>query len=126
MMHDLADYLRASGARPFAWGACDCCTWVCDWVVLRRGVDPAARWRGRYRTARAAHRNLKNGLVSVASESMASAGLSATDDPQPGDVGVVLTGQGQSLAIKTVTGWAGKAETGVVVAPFPVLAAWTV
>lgn len=125
-MRDLVDYLRASGSRSFVWGECDCCTWVCDWVLQRRGVDPAARWRGRYGSARGALRNLKPGLLPVVAKAMARAGLAATDDPQPGDVGVVQTAHGASLAIRATTGWAGKAETGIVVAPFPVLAAWTV
>ena len=126
MPPDLVAFLRASGARAFAWGECDCCTWACDWVLARRGVDPAARWRGRYRTALGAKRNLRRGLGVVAGEAFAVAGLQRTTDPRPGDVGVVWTPQGASLAIRTATGWAGKAETGIVVAPFETLFAWTV
>ncbi len=125
-MDALAAYLRASGARPFAWGECDCCTWACDWVLQRRGVDPAAEWRGRYRTRRGAMRNVRPGFLLVVAGAMAKAGLKTTDDPTPGDVGVVMTPQGASLAIKTPTGWAGKAEAGIVVAPFTALEAWSI
>jgi hypothetical protein len=42
--------------RPFAWGACDCCTAVCDVFEALHGFDPMAPWRGRYDGPRAAMR----------------------------------------------------------------------
>lgn len=126
MPPELVAFIRDGGARAFAWGECDCCTWACDWVLERRGVDPAFRWRGRYRTALGAKRNLRRGLLAVASDAFAESGFAVTETPKPGDVGVVETPHGPALAIKTATGWAGKADVGVVVAPFPCLAAWTV
>lgn len=125
----LADYLRAGAARPFVWDACDCCSWACAWVLLRRGVDPSAAWRGRYRTARGALRHIRRAggdLLAVASAAMADAGLVVTSSPQPGDIGVILSAQGQALALRTPTGWAAKASVGIIVAPFDSLRAWSV
>lgn len=129
LMLDLAAFLREGAARPFAWGACDCCTFACAWIERRRGVDPSAPWRGRYRSVRGALRQMRRGggdLLAVVTKAMRSAGLNETSDPQPGDVGVVRTPAGLALAIRTPLGWAGKAESGVVTAPYPCLLAWSV
>ncbi|MCW0235285.1 MAG: hypothetical protein OJJ21_16925 [Ferrovibrio sp.] len=64
--------------------------------------------------------------MDVVSRAMAAAGLAETSDPQPGDVGVVLTDMGGTLAVRTSTGWACKSERGVVVAPYELVKAWTV
>ncbi len=125
----LAEYLRAGAARPFAWDACDCCSWACGWVALQRGVDPSARWRGRYRSVRGAMLQIRRAggdLLAVTREAMAASGLAATTAPGPGDVGVVATDQGQALAIRSAAGWAVKSERGIVVAPFACLQAWSV
>ncbi|MGA0564176.1 DUF6950 family protein [Ancylobacter sp. VNQ12] len=124
----LAEFLRDGATRRFEWGVCDCCIWACSWVLARRGVDPSAPWRGRYKTARGAMRHVRKGgdFVDVVSRAMADAGLVETVYPQIGDVGVVLTPLGASLAVRTYTGWAGKSERGVVVAPYALVKAWTV
>ncbi|MBD3847112.1 hypothetical protein IED13_15490 [Bosea sp. SSUT16] len=125
----LADYLRDGAARPFAWDACDCCSWACAWVMLRRGVDPSQPWRGRYRTARGAIRQIRRAggdFLDVVSKAMAAAGLVETSEPQSGDVGLVQTPAGLALAIRTPLGWAAKAERGIAAAPFRCLRAWSV
>jgi len=55
----LAEVVRAAQARPFAWGRHDCALFVCDCVRAMCGEDPAARFRGRYRTARGAQRAIR-------------------------------------------------------------------
>lgn len=127
-MPALAAHLRAGAARAFAWGEHDCCVFACGWVKARRGVDPAARWRGRYRTAGGAARHLRRGggLDALAGRAMAEAGLGVTTRPVPGDVGLVKTAQGLALAIRTPTGWACAGPAGITVAPFAMLAAWSV
>ncbi len=47
--------LRAAETRPFAWGRHDCALFVCDCLAAMTDEDPAARFRGRYATARGAH-----------------------------------------------------------------------
>ena len=127
-MQALAAYLRAGGARSFAWGEHDCCRFALAWVLLRRGADPGVRWVGRYRTARGAALHLRRGggLLALATNAFAQAGFAKTDDPVPGDVGVVMTDLGETLAIRTSSGWACAAETGIGVAPFAMLAAWSI
>lgn len=127
-MPELAAYLRAGASRAFAWGEHDCCRFALGWVALRRGIDPGARWAGRYGTARGAARHLRRGggLLALARSAMAAAGLAATARPAAGDVGVVLTDQGPALAIRTPTGWACAGAAGIVVSRFPTLCAWRV
>ena len=124
----LADYLRAGAARPFAWDLCDCCSWACGWVLLSRGVDPSAQWRGRYRTARGAVLHLRRGggLLALASAAMAAAGLAETEQPMPGDIGVVDTVNGPALALWAGRRWACKSEGGIVIADFTPLRCWSV
>lgn len=129
LMPELAAFLREGAARPFTWGACDCCTFACAWIAHRRGVDPSRPWRGRYRSLRGALRQIRRGggdLLAVAADAMRVAGLDVTSVPQPGDVGIVRTPAGLALAIRTPLGWAGKSESGVVTAPYPCLRAWSV
>ncbi|ACL60532.1 DUF6950 family protein [Methylobacterium nodulans] len=123
----LVDHLRAGSRTPFAWGTCDCALWAADWVKARCGIDPAGGLRGRYRTAIGAGRHIRRlgGFVAQVRGLMASAGFAETREPAIGDVAVVDTPVGPALAIRTRTGWAAKAERGVICAPFPVLAAWS-
>lgn len=50
----LAELVEAYRDTPFAWGVHDCCMWAARVVQAQRGDDPAAQWRGTYRTAREA------------------------------------------------------------------------
>ncbi len=55
----LADGLAAARDRPFAWGRHDCALFACELVGAATGVDYAADFRGRYRSAAGAARLLK-------------------------------------------------------------------
>ena len=127
-MSDLAGFLRASGARPFAWGVQDCCLWGADWVRLATGRDPAAGWRGRYRTAIGAARLVtrRGGFEAHVAACLADAGLTETPDPQPGDVGVIMWPNGPVLAVRTSAGWAHKLEAGIVITGGCLIRAWSV
>lgn len=48
--HALADFIEERRATPFEWGRQDCCIFVADWVTRLTGKDPAAEWRGQYKT----------------------------------------------------------------------------
>ncbi|MBQ4840047.1 hypothetical protein J8M00_27205 [Pseudoalteromonas luteoviolacea] len=54
----LQRYLDSCEDTPFAWGKFDCCLFVADWLLVRNGVDVAAKFRGRYSTAIGAKRRL--------------------------------------------------------------------
>ncbi len=124
----LAEFLTAGAKTPFVWGEADCCLFACDWVVSQRGVDPAQQFRGRYATERQARRIIRRqgGFLAMVSAQMEAAGLAVTDDALPGDVGVVVTDQGEALAIRSRIGWAAKSPSGICAAPFMLLRAWSV
>jgi hypothetical protein len=57
----------------------------------------------------------------------AKAGLKETDDPGRGDVGLVITGSGATMAICVGNSrWAAKSQDGVCIAAFPMIIAWRV
>ncbi len=124
----LPEFLQHMGRTPFVWGETDCCLMASDWMLGKRGVDPAAPLRNRYNTMRGALRHIKRrgGFTAMVCHLMDKAGFRETSDPQPGDVGIVTSEQGVALGIKTPTGWAVKAVTGFVVAPFTHTRAWTI
>ena len=47
----LHDYLNRCSSCAFAWGEHDCALFAAGGVLAMTGVDPAATFRGRYRTA---------------------------------------------------------------------------
>lgn len=68
----LRAYMAATVGRPFAWGTHDCLMFAAGAVEAQTGVDPAARWRGKYRSQRGAEALLKrlghaDALAAVAS-----------------------------------------------------------
>lgn len=130
MNADLDTYLRASAARPFAWGDCDCSLWVADWIWQVRGIDPAAPLRGSYSGEDAAMAIIRRagGLAALAASLAERAGLRETANPRRGDIGVIWTPrQGQVMAIRNVIGWACKSRRrGIAERRFPLVKAWAV
>ncbi len=60
--------------RSFQWGVHDCCTFACDVIRDAGGVDYAAPFRGRYRSAAGAARVLRRfagGGLEAAAEKIA-------------------------------------------------------
>ncbi|MHC2020381.1 DUF6950 family protein [Methylobacterium sp. CM6247] len=124
----LAEHLRTGALEPFAWGVADCCLFPSDWILAQTGIDAAAPLRGRYRTPLGAARHIKRrgGFVRMVSDLMAAAGFLETDNPQPGDVGVIHLGDGLAFAIRTRVGWASKSLSGLGCGPFRHVVAWTI
>ncbi len=87
-------YLWRAAEEPFAWGRRDCSLFPADWVLELCGDDPAAPWRGRYRTERGCRRLLKRegGLAALMTRACVAAGM--MDRPiarlEAGDVGLVI------------------------------------
>ncbi len=52
----LADIQLTETEVPFQWGVSDCALFAADVVEAMTGVDPAARWRGKYKTPRGSMR----------------------------------------------------------------------
>ena len=128
MNTELAEFLAAGAKTPFGWGQEDCCLFACDWIRSQRGVDPAERFRGRYQTELQARRLIhrSGGFLRLVDDAMAQAGILETTDPLPGDVGVVVTEQGEALAIRSRVGWVAKAPIGISAGPFMLLKAWSI
>lgn len=57
----LAAEIERARNRPFQWGTHDCALMAADIVLAMTGVDYAAEFRGRYRSALGAARLLKRG-----------------------------------------------------------------
>jgi len=125
----LSVFLRAAARADFAWGACDCALVMADWCRRARGIDPAARLRGRYRTARGALRAVRRrgGFEAAVRALMDEAGFAITDAPRPGDVGLIEHPiAGLVCAIRCAPGWAVKSPAGVALGAFPTRVAWRV
>lgn len=125
----LPEFLQQCASKPFLPGTHDCVLMACDWVKARTGVDPAKPWRGAYADRRGALKVIARagGLPVLAGDGMARAGLSRTDEPILGDVGVVRMHGETVMAIRTVIGWVSIGPSGLVAADSAdVLAAWSV
>lgn len=124
----LAAFLRASLREPFVWGERDCALWAANWILERRGIDPAASLRGRYGTALGCARIAKahGGIAGHAASLLDAAGFAETTDPKPGDVGVIETPVGQAVVIRTERGWAWKAKHGLSIVQATHVAAWSI
>lgn len=100
----LNGYLRAARVKPFGYGPgeLDCARFVADFVLAEVGVDPLARWRGRYSTEAEADAILRanGGLVGVLAEGLdpllprAGAAMVGILDTPAGSVGAVATPHG--------------------------------
>lgn len=124
----LRDFLRAAAERPFSWGEHDCLMWLAEWVGQQRGFDPAANWRGRYRTAMGATRILRRrgGAVAHLDLCLAPFGVRRTREPRRGDIAVVRAPEGDTGGIVLGHGVATFGAGSLFVRPLPVVAAWRV
>jgi len=129
----LADYLHAAGGKSFAPGTHDCCTFPGDWVRAQTGVDPIQRWRGRYDTQEGAEALIEaaGGLVNLWAIGMIDALCPEVDEPQEGDVGVILVlgenGPVENGGIFTGRRWAFVAPRGLFISsidPAHIVRAW--
>jgi hypothetical protein len=123
-------FLLAATGRPFVWGQCDCALWACDWILARRGIDPGAKFRGRYQTSRGCRRLLRRagGLLTLASREFEARGLMPAQEAMAGDVVCVGAPFGETLGVAvSARRIAMKSERGLLVsAAYPVLRAWRV
>lgn len=59
LSHYIIDAQARYAESGHLWGEFDCVTFVCDWVLLARGDDPMAGYRGRYSSWQDAARLLR-------------------------------------------------------------------
>ena len=88
----LAAFISGLAARPMVWGQSDCVMMAADWIKSRGHADPAAPYRGRYKTELGCARLLSKagGVLAMMQSGAARIGLQITDTPEPGDVGCIL------------------------------------
>jgi hypothetical protein len=130
-MDSLSAFLRVDAARPFAWGVRDCGLRLADWVLARRGIDPAADVRGTYSNAdELAALTGWGGLPRFVDRLARRAGLGRTPSPTPGDIAVIsFRGQAPQGAIRVDRGWSILADGGVSRVPdvtVRLIGAWSV
>ena len=105
-------------ARPWEWGAADCCTAACDVFMRLHDIDPMEPLRGRYDTRLGAMRLIaqEGGMIAMATRLAGCAGLQP-GSAAAGEIGVIVT-QGQlALGIGLGCAWVGKSKTGMATVP---------
>jgi hypothetical protein len=126
----LGHFLSEAAQTPFGWGGHDCCLFPANWVLVKRGVDPARAIRGSYRTQIGALKALKagGGITTIAERGLCD--FAHTDAPIADDVGLIWaeTPVGEQLVGAICTGhrWAFLGIHGLIVAPARHARAWRI
>ena len=134
----LSRFLNRAATIPFTWGKHDCLLWLADWILERRGIDPAIGIRGGYDSILQAARIVREagGMQSLVDITTRPAGLSRTASAARGDIAVVqIAADGgehfgdQAGAILMSGSAAMLCQTGLVMPRFAdieIVAAWRV
>ena len=110
----LGRYLAVEAGRPFAWGESDCVLFAAGAVEAMTGVDPAAPWRGRYRTERGAWRVLRRaGFRDHLEAAAAVLPQIPAGAAREGDLAVVGEGREATIGIIVRDHVVCRADTGV-------------
>ncbi len=114
----------------FEWGKSDCCMFACDALVAITSVDIARDYRGKYKTAIAADKILKEGLNNIVTGTMHDLGSEEINKNfgQRGDLVLINTPNGDALAIINLRGTVtGQGELGLIDYPLDsVIKAWRI
>lgn len=101
----LALFVEEKRAQKFKWGQNDCCMFVCDWLAILTGLDPASiiGLRDTYHTGVGAMRKLKElgGVESIAATWCAAQNWTECPSQRAsrGDVVLFLTRGGAALGV---------------------------
>lgn len=110
----LGEYLKAAMARPFQWGAHDCCTFCAEWMGILTGQDILGQWRGEYATESEA-RNLieqRGGLIAIFDRQMVGH-AQRVDIPVAGALGILSVNSEEIGAIFSGERWMAFGEKGM-------------
>lgn len=91
--------------------------------------DPVSHVRGRFKSAAGFQRCVAaaGGNEAFSRDIAKRAGLVETDQPILGDVGLIATGDGATMAIKVdANKWACKTLHGIAIGPFEQITAWRI
>ena len=102
-------YFQAHRQTPFQYGRFDCCLMVADAVLAMTGTDLAAAFRGRYESATAAGRAVKEccGSISIAmlaAKIAAENGMPEIEPLRAGRGDMVLLRRPRSLGVVATNG----------------------
>lgn len=122
----LNDVIKAALERPFSWGEFDCCIFAADCAVAVCGVDPAERYRGKYKTEAGAKRALKKTHGSLDAAWDACFTRVAPSFIQRGDVAVYEAPGGRSMAVFWANEFWATTELGVTRVVCEPIAVWRV
>lgn len=96
----IAEEIKALQSTPFSWGEKDCCLAVADIIKSFTGEDLVSEFRGKYKTAKgslmALTRYGKGSIRATVDTKLPSIPI---DQAGRGDIGIVKTDAGESLAI---------------------------
>lgn len=96
----IAEEIKNLQSTPFSWGDKDCCLAVADIIKAFTGEDLVEEFRGRYKTARGSLMALKRyGQGSIRATVDKKLPSIPVDQAGRGDIGIVKTEAGESLAI---------------------------
>jgi hypothetical protein len=131
------EYVLKCLSRKFAWGSLDCCCFAADWVREAREVDPMEKYRNNYTDRNSAIRlfSKAGGLEKAIATEMDRLGFARTDDPETGDLGIIIVPVGMRgglpvmgpvAGLRYATRWLVLNTNGLVGGPFEARAAWRI
>jgi len=124
---NIQEFIAAEAEKPFRWGETDCVSTAARWLKIKTGKDFSPLIAA-YETAEEAQRALSDfgGLAVAVNRVMRAAGFSKTEDPLPGDVGLVIHGGKLCVAVNSGQYWFSHDENGLIGAPLnAVWKAWS-
>lgn len=122
----LAQFLKDSAEKEFAWGTWDCCRFVNEAIKCVSGIDYFTHVKGRYTTEIGAQRLIKR----IAGKGLYEAFRTLLNEPKPlllanrGDIAVVHQ-NGYEIAVVIFNGYWAVTENGLEnIIPDTVLGVW--
>lgn len=113
----LAEFIAVEAARPFDWQKSNCGMTADRWMMSVLGYSPLRRYGFILNGDNDDWGGLR--IAVVVNRVMRACGLQKTDEPQIGDVGLIVHGTPPKLciAIRTPTMWFSRDADGLIGAP---------
>ncbi len=110
-------FLAEKSSEPFVWGRNDCVLFAADAVLALTGVDPCAKVRGKYKTAKGAAAAIgrHGGIAAAAEKALAELGGSpiAPAFAQRGDIALGHSDLGLTVLVRGADAWVGPGRDGI-------------
>lgn len=117
-MTDIQEFIELEMAKPFKWADTCCCMTADRWIKARSGLSPIQNYGRKYDCESDAKRWMseRGGLLYAILTVMRSSGLSSTESPLEGDVGIIELKDKLCMAIFTGERWFSRDESGFIFA----------